>query len=409
MKPIIDIRQARAKLRVLRWAAWIIFLGEIVSVSGCAFFLFHHGEHLPAFFKTFVPVFLFWQILPLLAFRFAVHKKCQVRPTGNSWQIGKYSEEEVRSLAHAATKDLPSKLRNPRIFIADHKGTGAWTWLSLLWPGWERRKTIWITEGSLHYLEPDEIKALVVHEIAHHDPVNRYDIPGGWLFGDVALFALLTWVGAQFYLAADGVFVAFFIVRPIVLAIRARIVSNASRITEHLCDVYAAEKAGMKAMINVLLKTGEEEELTGVVLARAAKKLLYLPDIETEDLLFAFEKVRPHGRIFHDNLFRHAGALVRSVVDELKLDPATLERRNRANKELSAYLKERTGRRYKRIRWRELDADGNSQLSQAEIARLCDRLRGNPDAILFLSESEKNPTTHPACRSRILTLSTIES
>lgn len=310
----------------------------------------------------------------------------------------------MRSLAQAATGALPLRVRNPRILIADHRGTGGWTWLSLIWPGWERRKAIWITEGSLHYLEPEELKALILHEIAHHDSDNRYDIPGGWILGDVALFCLLYWIGSRFYLGAEGVLVVFFIVRLIMLAVIARILLDASQNAEHLCDFYAAEKIGAKAVINVLLKTGEEEELVAIVLARTAKELMHVPDIEMEDLLLAFEEVRPHGRIFHHNLFRHASGMVKAITADMRLKPEKIRRKNRVNEELNAYLKQRAKTRFQRIRWREFDTNDKGQLSEEEIARLCAALRDKPHAALFLAESENSPTTHPTYRNRILFL-----
>jgi len=71
-----------------------------------------------------LPVLFFWEVLPLLAARMAVRNRQQVRDSGNRWKIGKYSEEDIRSLAKEATAGLPDRLRNPRIMIADRRGTG---------------------------------------------------------------------------------------------------------------------------------------------------------------------------------------------------------------------------------------------------------------------------------------------
>ena len=321
-------------------------------------------------------------------------------PSGNHWQIGKYSEEQVRALIKEATANLPDRLRNPRIMIADRRGMGGWTWLSLLWPGWQDRKTIWITEGSLHYLEQDEIKALVLHETAHHVREYRHDIPGGWLLGDLALFCLLFWLGARLYLNAEGVFVIFFVVRAIVLSAAVRVLPKAAQTVEHLCDLYAAERVGAAPMVNVLLKMGEEEELVEAVLTRAARELAHVKGVEQEDLVSAFEDVRPHGRIFHDNLLRHASQVVAKVLEGV--NPSARDRS--MNRKADAALKRDMNASQYRVKWRAFDDNGDSRLSDAEIRELCQALRDHPERTLFRCEGERNPATHPSYSARVLIL-----
>ena len=75
------------------------------------------------------------------------------------------------------------------------------------------------------------------------------------------------------------------------------------------------------------------------------------------------------------------------------------------NPEFEAFLKHRRQMRGSRIRWRNLDGDGDSHLTDDEIVRLCLALRSQPEHALFRCESERNPTTHPTYRARILVLS----
>ena len=262
----VNKEAAYRRLRSLRWASRLVFIAELVAVGGCAIFLLRNSGHLRPLLQTILPLLFFWQVLPLLAARFGVRNTQRVKDSGNQWRIGRYSEQYIRSLAQEATAGLPDRLRNSRIMIASRRGTGGWTRLSLLWPGRQRRKTIWITEGSLHYLEPDELKALVVHESAHHLRENRCDAPGGWLLGDAALFCLVFWMASRLYLDAGGVLVVFCVVRFIAIGATMRILNRASQAIEHLCDLYGAARAGCGAMVNVLLKSGEEEELVETVL-----------------------------------------------------------------------------------------------------------------------------------------------
>jgi hypothetical protein len=173
---------------------------------------------------------------------------------------------------------------------------------------------------------------------------------------------------------------------------------------EHLCDIYATEKAGRIPIINALLKLGEERELEEIVLARAAKQLLYDNwPYELEDLIETFEKVRPHGRIFHENLFKHAAEVVKSCRSE----GACTGRGKIPNKELQEFLEERqkasTGYR---IRWRQYDCDGKGRLNSDEIDVLYKHLKANKDHLLVLCRDEKSPETHPSFRDRILLLAT---
>ena len=140
------------------------------------------------------------------------------------------------------------------------------------------------------------------------------------------------------------------------------------------------------------------------MLARAAKELVHVSSVEMEDLVFTFDKVRPHGRIFHGNLFQHASEVVKDIVKNMKLKPEELRRKDRVSEELDSFLEERRKLRRQRIRWRRFDSDGDSRLSEEEGTHLCAELQENPDKLLFFCTSEVAPTTHPPYRERILAL-----
>lgn len=153
----------------------------------------------------------------------------------------------------------------------------------------------------------------------------------------------------------------------------------------------------MAAMVNVLLKLGEEEELVDVVLRRAARELVCLKGVEMEDLVFAFEEVRPHGRIFHDHLLRHASQVVAKVLDEAK---QSAHGRSPDRKRGDRRQPERKGGP-RRIRWRDFDIDADGRLSDAEIRELCQAIDDHPEYTLFRCEGERNPQTHPSFSARI--------
>jgi len=288
--------------------------------------------------------------------------------------------------------------------VADYRGTAGWTWFSLLYSGRRRYNVIWVSAGALHYLEPDELQGLIAHEIGHHDSANRCDAPGGWLMADLALFALMFRLTSPVGLEEN-----VHVIWPVFLVLRTAmawvVVSLRGKLTqtiEHLCDLYGAEQVGREAMVNMLLKLGEEEELTEAVVARTARELLHVKGVEMEDLTSAFLDVRPYGRIFHDNLFHHAAQVVAKVTGDFK--PTVARVRTTPNAELKEFLVHRRQARSRRIRWRSFDGDGDGKLTASEIDRLCDAVRHYDSRALFLCETERSPTSHPTFRDRILML-----
>jgi len=345
-------------------------------------------------------ILLFYHLLPVLVAKRAIAAKQRVQPTGNSWSIGKYSEEDVRRLAAEITSRLEPKLQRPRIVIAENRATRGWTWLSFLWPGRELHKTVWITAGALHYLEPDELQALIAHEIAHHMPSNRCDIPGGWTITETALYCFAFVVGTNLSLGRWGIVNLFLILRLIGSWAAWPVIRRVSQRIERLCDTSAADQTSLLAMSNMLLKIGEDAELTEVIIARSARRLVHVKGLDPIDLAEALEAVRPYGRLFHEKLFRHSSEIVTHMLRECKLKakPVTI------NPELEDFARQRSSRR-RRIRWRLFDRNNDGRLDEVELSKLCQTLREHPDRTLFCSAEELNPTTHPSCRNRVLWLS----
>ena len=264
---------------------------------------------------------------------------------------------------------------------------------------------IWlaVTSGSLHYLEPEEIKAVLLHEIGHHAPDNRIHVPEGWLLADVVLHAVASCAAFALGLAWIGV-VLFVAVRGLLAMIITAVLEKIPRHIEHRCDLFAAARIGPEPLINALLKLGEEEELTEVVLVWAAREFLDAPDVDVDDLTLAFSEVRPYGRIFHENLFRHAGEIVKHVEETHAPRHVSGDQHGPANEILASFVRQRRLRKPRRIRWRKFDHDDDGKLSTKEISELCDVLACNPDHVLVTSESEQSPTSHPAFRDRVLLL-----
>jgi hypothetical protein len=260
-----------------------------------------------------------------------------------------------------------------------------------------------LTSGSLHYLEPNEVIAVLLHEIAHHLPSNRVAVCGGWLLADATFHAVA--FSAYCQIGSGGLAVAVFVLlRGIACSVTALTVRSMSRSIEHFCDLFAAERVGSAPMINALLKVGEDEELTEVVLAWVAHAMIYEKHMTWEDLTLAFTDARPYGRIFHENLFRHAAEVSKILLADQKSPTAKNHKRRQENPELKEFVQRRRMRQPRRIRWRRFDGNGDGSLTGEEIARLCEVLEAHPDCVLVTSQAEFEPTTHPRYRDRILVL-----
>jgi len=357
---------------------WLTYLGSLAGVVGFCYFL-------PRWLGS-------WMGRP----------EAWLGREGNRWRVGKYDEALVRRVVEEATQGLPAPLRRLRVRITKDRFPTAWTRLSLVWPVWNARKDISITSGSLHYLEPDELQAVLLHEIGHHDRQNRIDAPGGWLAAEAAFHATAFWAFMLTNSAEAGV-CAFLAARWLAVFATANLVVNHSRAIEHLCDLFAARRIGSPPIINALLKGGEEEELTEAVLVWAARELRDKPDVDHDLLGMVFADVRPYGRIFHENLIRHADAVVKEVARLLRLDKKRPKAGYR-NHELEQLVENRRAHLRRRIRWRRFDRNGDGRLQPGEIAELCRELRSHPDHVLVLSEHERQPAMHPPFRERVLLL-----
>jgi len=391
---------ARRKLRTRRWAGWLVLLVEIYLLATCWRSLAEQGGRWLAYFGSLAVVLGWYYGLPLGLGNLFMKVAARVQPGGDRWRIGKYSEAELRELVDQATGDLPPRMRRWKVCIADAREVAAWTWLNVFRPAATGTKTIVLTSGSLYYLERDELKAVLLHEIAHHWPAHRLGAIGGWPLADTTWHALAFWAYSLTG-SAELAVVSFTLLRWTALAMAAGFAGSLTRDIEHLCDGFAAQRVGSLPVINALLKLAEDEELSEVVLVWVAREMRYDRELAVDDLVLALAEARPYGRIFHENLFRHA-AEVAKVLRAGRSPTKNKGKRRRENAELKAFIDRRRTRPRRRIRWRRFDRDGAGVLTAAEVTQLCEALVAHPDHVLAASQDEFEPTTHPSCRERVL-------
>ena len=388
--------------RIAGWLAqacllWIAVLCVVVGSGHVRWWLGYVG--------VLVAVATVFHLLPGLLWRWLGSQETRVEPGGDDAPpIGRYTGAEILTAFERATGGLPSRLRRIRVRVAKVRGIQAWTALNLIWPGWGRAPAVTVSSGALHYLEQRELEALLLHEVGHHVSRHRLGPPGGWLLADLCLASVLFCAHSALGDAFWRPCLLFLGTRGVVVTVVMLLAWPSAHAIEHACDLFAASRLGPEPIANVLLKLGEECELTEAVLALAARRLLYAHWPDVDDLRLAFEEVRPEGRIFHENLFRHSVAVVQWLLDEGGMELPGPPAKRQKNTELAAFLDDRRKRNRRRIRGRRYDADGDGALSFLKLYSLVTTLGQRPDFVLVAAAEEDEPTTHPSFRDRLVAL-----
>jgi Zn-dependent protease with chaperone function len=386
------------KLLSFQFIGFLLLFPQVFLIISCFMILVEQPYLRTSYILQIAVIWLFFHIIPLLFEIVSGEKATKVSPNGNNWEMGNYSEKDIRELVAEATKDLPRKFKNIKVSIAPSRFTSAWTLISLIWPSRFKAKNIFISSGSLHYLTKNELKAIILHEIAHNLPQYRVNPFGSMLLADFALHCGVFIVSCEIAISFLETIAIFVIVHSVVIRIVQSLPVGVYREIEYMCDHFSAKNFGKSHITNALLKLGEEDELTDAVISLSAKRLLSCDHLLLEDIYYAFEAVRPYGRIFHSNLFKHVSEVVTLLVPENDTDNSS----DAQNKDFLAHLKARKEIKSSRVRWRSFDEPKKGFLSSNEIEKLCTELSSFPDRALVISEDEFSPTTHPKYRDRIL-------
>lgn len=392
----------KGRLTFLRILGWPIFIFELALFALGIDHLIGHLGLWPEYVISLSIILAVFQGLAWLIPRL-VSIEAEVDPDEDRWRVGRYSEKEIRNLAKEVLDCLPINIGRIRIIVPEEKSSNAWTFLSGVISPFGCRKMVFLTAGSLHYLEPAELQAVLLHEVGHHLRQNRIDVPGGWLAFDLACHGLLfstSLISSVFF----RFMLLYFALRLALGGLVLFFLHEIRHYIEYRCDLFSASVLGSPPVINALLKLGEEQELTEIVHVRVARSLLKTGWDDFEDLDVAFNEVRPYGRIFHDNLFKHAAEVTKEILgeEEVRFDIPTKEVYQ--NSEAGQFLAQRKKQRRPRIRWRRFDGDGDGVLSPQEIVSLCQALQEHPDHALVTSMDEYRTTTHPPFRHRVLVL-----
>ncbi len=297
--------------------------------------------------------------------------------------------------------------------------------------------TVAVHSNILDILQPDEVKAILAHEIGHisnRDSVVQIFARMPAFFVDtIYLYIYLRIVMGitnALFLSGNpglamvriGMLLVFFGFSRFLSAITRIVMQKASREAELLSDYHAAETMGVEPTINGLIRLGQRSEAitalieeirwleslnperSGTVTRSELLRMIELYPLDGIDennarevapWVFLSTRLRHmrevYGLNLSDDQIRNAVEPAMSVIDE-----------KRPKKEEEATEKKEPGT----IDWRTVDYDGDRRLSAEELNDLLDILRNNPKKLMFDSEVSMNllAVGHPDFRRRILTI-----
>ncbi|MCF2137716.1 MAG: M48 family metalloprotease [Candidatus Thorarchaeota archaeon] len=288
-----------------------------------------------------------------------------------------------------------------------------------------------IHSNLINLLNPDEVKAIISHEIAHirnKDSIVQILARTPDFFIHIIYLYVYIRIGLgiidALLVTFDPIAVAarlvaliiFIIMSRIFISIGTRFIQRASRAAEHLADYHAATLVGATVTVNALLRLGQRMEAI-TALANEIKWLASLNDsnimplTETEmnRTIHALSQLelddktarREAPRIFLENRLR----LLRDVYG-LNLSDEQIEDAiaPAVKKLVEQHSKAELASQGTTVDWRRADLDGNERLDTDELTQLVALLRKNPSKLMFDNEVGRNflVLDHPDFRQRVL-------
>ncbi|MHA1938027.1 MAG: M48 family metalloprotease [Candidatus Thorarchaeota archaeon] len=295
-----------------------------------------------------------------------------------------------------------------------------------------------VHSNILDVLQPDEVKAIIAHEVGHiknrdsiiqilaRMPAFFIDTIYIYVYVRIALgVSNALFVYSDFILAGIRVLalLAFFGLSRFLAAVSAYLMQKGSREAELLSDYHAAEVIGAEQTINGLIRLGQRTEAISVLI----EEIRWLESLNPErsgavtqkELVRMIEQYPLDGIdeanarelapwVFLATRLKHMrevyGVAFSDEQIKTAIEPAMdfLEDK-RPEKEEPSKEEDKTP---KTIDWRSVDYDGDRRLSNDELKDLLALLRTNPKKLMFDSEVGKNlmALSHPDFRRRVLTI-----
>lgn len=172
-------------------------------------------------------------------------------------KIGNYTIDEIQAIVKSIISRFQDK-EVPKIYIVDEPMSGPYVIDTYLFNFVGPLNAIYLPKQDLIFLKPDELKAIIAHELGHFYrymyPVQRFTYPF-YLLVSLLPFILLPFVHRLvFAVILIAVNIGF---NPILF----RLFNHKSKSLEYLCDLFAAKLCGKLNTINALLVSSKYSEL----------------------------------------------------------------------------------------------------------------------------------------------------
>ncbi|MFW9890037.1 MAG: M48 family metallopeptidase [Candidatus Thorarchaeota archaeon] len=295
-----------------------------------------------------------------------------------------------------------------------------------------------VHSNILDVLEPEEVKAIIAHEVGH---IKNRDSIIQILARMPAFFVDTIYIYVYIRIAmavSDSLFVtgdiivagirvlvllAFFGLSRFLAAVSIFLMQEGSQEAELLSDYHAAEVIGAEQTINGLIRLGQRSEAISVLIDEirwleslnpersgivAQKELVKMIEQYPLDGIDEANARQMAPWVFLATRLKHMrevyGVNLSDQQIKSAVEPAMvfLEEK-RPKREETSKEEEQTP---KTIDWRSVDYDGDRRLSNDELKDLLNLLRTNPKKLMFDSEVGKNlmALSHPDFRRRVLTI-----
>ncbi len=292
-----DLRLRR--LFRLQWCGFVLLLAGSVAVLVILVpdFLDAH----PVAFSVVVAVAVVKHVLELFGLLGGEAFRYRDAPEDLS---GVLEPEELDSLTARVSERL-GKSEKPNFYIAIDKEANAFSTNSMLFNSIPRYNAIFLNSYLFHAFSRDELRAVVVHELAHF---YRYIGPLGrnaWLgvVGSIAAcVTLFSWV-PELTEPWTAIFVIWWAPLPF-LWIFNLVASSGQRDLEYACDAIAAEIVGAESMANALLKMGDRAEIYELVEHEMGRHLDENPKAKIPEISQALLDRIPDVPVDHDEARR---------------------------------------------------------------------------------------------------------
>jgi len=270
--------------------------------------------------------------------------------------------------------------------------------------------SIRLSRGLFHYLTPDEIKSIVLHEIGHF---TKY-IP----IIDKFYFILYPFIISVFIIIISfknfdndlyHLILSCVVYYAIVIIVN-NIKFSISKTLEFLSDYYAAERNGLLVTVNALLRLYYGSEHYGSLIKESVEEIVKFHEIPVENIQKVLELIEKefYSQKKHSPSFKN-----KKIQKIIRSEKATQYHKNLSEeeiRELDEFKEEfdqETAFSSSIIDWKLFDENKNNRIDDREYLNFIAVLRKNRQKMLYGIEGihdEDLPETHPELVERILFL-----